>query len=945
MEPSSNSADIGRDTLRRFDRGAVSPQTENRVVQALAASSAVQRRLDELAWLPTPTPRHEPMEGSNLAGDPSAPCVGRDREAASTVKSIATVAQSISARSDAATLHNDELSNALPQDSDYEFVSELGRGGMGVVFEVIYKGLGTPRREAVKILHPSLTLQSSLRRRFDRELQSLVHMSDHPCVTTAYRRVDLGKSLGYAMELVPGDNLHDLIGRRGVMPVSLACQIVADVASTLSLAHQRGLVHRDIKPCNLMIYPSGHRWLTKVLDFGLAKLVRGPTTETLTHAGAVLGTPQFMAPEQIRDPSGADIRSDLYSLGCTLFFLLTGKPLFEGTYDQILLGHVQPARPSITDHRTDVPHIVAAMLNRLIHHDPDQRFDNPAELELELASILDSEDRQGSQAFAAPIARESFVPGNASPPATIDTTNESFSDVETVERDHVPTDARSSLDPAPQSSRQTRSSRQTTSRFGWLAAAGMFLAVAAVAMAGTHARWLWHQPTPSRSIADVASLTAEPSVRLDGTIRRPTDAVTNPKSVPPLDGDSRDAYVVWGSPWHIDNGHLVQSAGWGEQWLVFGDTQWTDYVFQFEYLHRPGHGCLSTLVACDDDGTTLSCGVGWLGGRKVLELSEPDDRFQPIRESEPFRLEATDQWRTVTTRLEAGKLSFWVNGQSVWLDEPVPRTNGRVGIRTYSKSADRELRVRNIRVESTDGELLWEGLPELPMDLFAGGAHSVTQLRSARVHTDGGRWKSLLGAPTDSSDATVGQGFQPLPAGWSFEGPANTWSFQDQKLISAGYSSWSDFRNDLPVQLKTESAFEDFLLHARVSLDADADNGIIFRRSGEACVEVNLQSRELGNLILWGERRWTFRKGFRMSRRLDDVDVRQPFDIYIQCEKANITVWVNDRWVAYAHLPDSRNRSPIELWPCPEPGSRTVFHTLEWMPVIDPTTFRDRSGI
>ena len=938
MEPSPNSADIGPETLRRFDRGAVSQKTVDRVVQAIADSSEVQRRLEEIAWLPTEWSRvgKDAAEGSEAP----TPSGGIGGQADATVKSIATVARSVSDRSDFGSLQDDALAAALQQDSNYECVSKLGVGGMGVVFEVIYHGMGAPRREAVKILHPSLTRQSNLRRRFDRELQSLVQMSDHPCVTTAYRRVDLPTSLGYAMELVPGENLHDLVQWRGGMPVPLACQIAADVASTLALAHQRGLVHRDIKPCNLMVHPERNQWRTKVLDFGLAKLVRGPATEALTHAGAVLGTPQFMAPEQIRDPSAADIRSDLYSLGCTLFFLLTAKPVFEGTYDQILLGHVRPARPSIAEHRPDVPSPLASIVKRLIHHDPDQRYDDPAKLESELAEFIDAKGWLAVDAVDTPTHGPLSGTATARPPAMIDTAGESFREVETADRHHDSTTARPSI------KRISNVSPKRGLRLRRRVVATMLFASAVVAsLLGTRARSFsrtatsGRDPTQPHSIAKIASVSPDADASRNQPNPRPNaESSDADRMTRPLD-DHRDAYVVWGSPWHIDEGHLVQAAGWGEQWLVFGDTQWTDYIFEFEYLSRPGPCCLSTLVACDDEGKMLSCGVGWLGGRKVLELSEPKDRFQPIRESEPFQLNATDQWRTVTTRLEAGQLSFWVDGENVWLNEPVPRTHGRVGIRTYSRSKDRELRIRNIRVKSLDGKSLWDGLPKLPMDLFAGSAHSVDQLRSSRLEIDGQRWRSLLSVDAAQSGATGSSGSNRLPSGWTFGGSPGTWAFRDGLLTSAGYSSWDKFREDIPVQLKTESAFEDFLLHARVSLDADADNGIVFRRSGEACVEVTLEPGNLGEIILWGDRRWTFRKGFRMSRRLEDLDVRQPFDIYLRCDNANITVWVNDQWVAYAHLPDSRVKSPIELWPCPRSGSRTIFHALEWLPIIDPATF------
>jgi serine/threonine protein kinase len=134
-----------------------------------------------------------------------------------------------------------------------------------------------------------------------------------------------------AMQYVEGLDLARLVAARGPLPVAQACNYVHQAAKGLQHAHDHGMVHRDIKPSNLMLARDGDRAVIKVLDFGLAKVrSESPTDGTLTHDGQMLGTPHFIAPEQISNARGADIRADIYSLGCTLYYLLTGGPPFQG---------------------------------------------------------------------------------------------------------------------------------------------------------------------------------------------------------------------------------------------------------------------------------------------------------------------------------------------------------------------------------------------------------------------------------------------------------------------------------------------------------------------------------------------------------------------------------------------------------------------------------------
>jgi hypothetical protein len=186
------------------------------------------------------------------------------------------------------------------------------------------------------------------------------------------------------MECVEGETLDRTQKRRGRLPVAEACEVVRQAALGLQHAHERGLVHRDLKPGNLMVMPEGQ---TKILDFGLAQFVRQRQEPgALTPEGALVGTPANLAPEQALDPRGADIRADLYSLGCTLYYLLAGHPPFPaGTVLQQLLAHQDQTPAELSVLRTDVPAALGRLVQRLLAKEPTRRLQTPGELDEALA--------------------------------------------------------------------------------------------------------------------------------------------------------------------------------------------------------------------------------------------------------------------------------------------------------------------------------------------------------------------------------------------------------------------------------------------------------------------------------------------------------------------------------------------------------------------------------
>ncbi len=262
---------------------------------------------------------------------------------------------------------------------NYEIVRELGQGGMGTVFLARNTLMG--RTEVLKVVSGHLANRRGVTDRFLGEIRNAAKLL-HPNIVAAYTAMQLGESLVLAMEYVEGLDLARLVKAKGPLPVAHACSYVHQAALGLQHAHEHGMVHRDIKPSNLMLAKQGSRGIVKVLDFGLAKVQsEGGVDGGLTHEGQMLGTPDFIAPEQISNASRADIRADIYSLGCTLYYLLAGKAPFQGDslYDILQAHHSMEATP-LNLVRPEVPVEVAAIVAKMMAKEPGRRFQEPKEV-------------------------------------------------------------------------------------------------------------------------------------------------------------------------------------------------------------------------------------------------------------------------------------------------------------------------------------------------------------------------------------------------------------------------------------------------------------------------------------------------------------------------------------------------------------------------------------
>ena len=273
----------------------------------------------------------------------------------------------------------DTLPPELVDHPDYEIVRELGRGGMGVVYLARNKLMG--RLEVLKVVGGHLVERPGVRDRFLREVQSAAKLQ-HRNIVTAYSAMRLGESIVLAMEYIDGEDLAKMVKSRGPLPVVHACYFIYQAALGLQHAHERGMVHRDIKPANLIFATEGKKGVVKVLDFGLAKVTsEGQADSGLTREGQMLGTPDYIAPEQIRDAQSADIRADIYSLGCTFYYLLTGGPPFRGDHLwDLYQAHFSMDAGPLNLVRPEVPVELAAVVAKMMAKEPGRRFQTPGEV-------------------------------------------------------------------------------------------------------------------------------------------------------------------------------------------------------------------------------------------------------------------------------------------------------------------------------------------------------------------------------------------------------------------------------------------------------------------------------------------------------------------------------------------------------------------------------------
>jgi serine/threonine-protein kinase len=259
----------------------------------------------------------------------------------------------------------------------YLLLDRLGEGGMGQVFKARHRVMD--RTVAIKIIRRERLADVDAVQRFQREIR-LAAQLDHPHLVRAHDAAQAGDTHFLVMEYAEGTDLHRLVEKSGPLPVAQACAYVRQAALGLQHAAERGLVHRDVKPSNLQL--TGNGAVIKILDLGLARL-QTPDADPrgraeLTQVRTMMGTPDYIAPEQIADARHVDIRADIYSLGCTLYYLLAGRPPFAAAaWQEKLVCHSKVEPQPIDQLRPDVPANLGAVLRRMMAKRPEDRYAAP----------------------------------------------------------------------------------------------------------------------------------------------------------------------------------------------------------------------------------------------------------------------------------------------------------------------------------------------------------------------------------------------------------------------------------------------------------------------------------------------------------------------------------------------------------------------------------------
>jgi len=284
----------------------------------------------------------------------------------------------------------------------YVIEKRLGAGGMGAVYLAVDSTL--KRQVALKVLPKDKAGNPTLVKRFKAEALAAAHLR-HENIVTIYEAGDADGYSYIALEFVDGTDVANLVKKRGLIPVKRSIDIVRQTVRALDHAFQHKIVHRDIKPGNILVRRDG---MVKLADMGLARVVDETMDTSITRTGTTVGTVDFMAPEQARNSKLADIRSDIYSLGCTWFYMLTGSvPYPEGSVTNKLRAHAEAPLPDPRGANPLVPDSVVAVMRRMTEKDPARRYQRPSELLADLAAA-EGEQKHVSDS----ILSEDAVPGD-----------------------------------------------------------------------------------------------------------------------------------------------------------------------------------------------------------------------------------------------------------------------------------------------------------------------------------------------------------------------------------------------------------------------------------------------------------------------------------------------------------------------------------------------------
>lgn len=521
---------------------------------------------------------------------------------------------------------------------NYVLLDRIGRGGMGEVFRARHSLMN--REVAVKFLGPTAVDKIGSIRRFKREVRAAAKLI-HPNIVTALDAGERDADCFLVMEYVRGTTLSQHVRRGGPLTIITAVELALQIAEALAYAHSRGIVHRDIKPGNMILSDDG---TVKILDLGLSQLRPAPenpatpddgagaaTEEQLTEFGNFMGTVDFMAPEQAVDPHDVDERADIYSLGCTLYFLLTGNPPFPGksVLDR-LLAHRDGIIPSLGDSRDDVPARLESLVRAMLAKSPNQRMQRMEDVVLQLKACRSE---------------------------LSDPTSDFPETVQFVSVDSEPTPG--------------------SHRGRWGLVVAPLLAIVAVAA--------WLNPWDR----DVSPVTSPPVEQVE--IPELTGPVDLLKQIEP------DRDVVKGDGWKLDEGRLVTAAG-SPSMLAIDQPIAGDYSLEIEASRLSGGGplvlglvlndnqCYVLLDANRKEGSLFAIGTDQQG--RLAEYTHRDVLFEI---GKPVRLRCvvlTGTPATIEVTADDETLIAWTgNASDLKLDSWDAAPPGRLFVGTNNESS------------------------------------------------------------------------------------------------------------------------------------------------------------------------------------------------------------------------------------------------------------------
>jgi len=331
--------------------------------------------------------------------------------------------------------------SALPRLAEYQLLEKLGEGAMGVVYRAVHVDM--ERVVALKVLAEEHLQDERILARFKREMVAVAKL-DHPHIVRAYDARQIDDRYVLIMEYLAGLTLEQVGMHLGPLSAPDACELIRQAAEGLHHAHRHGLVHRDIKPSNLLLVRIEHAApLVKILDMGLARIREGwPSDVAITRPGLILGTPDYMAPEQIKDSHNVDIRADIYSLGCTLFRLLVGHPPFagksSGSIADTMEAHESETPRSISHFCPDAPDSLAEVVARMLAKKPVERFPTPQEVSQSLTPFCQGCDLaqllSRAEASADDLAGDKPLAGKAPVPVPLGPAENAISSFIPVQR-------------------------------------------------------------------------------------------------------------------------------------------------------------------------------------------------------------------------------------------------------------------------------------------------------------------------------------------------------------------------------------------------------------------------------------------------------------------------------------------------------------------------------